>query len=666
MNLSNSPWLHNLIYTTSEVGKAKCPTPYEISNVYLKAEYKEMLEWINSMKITWQERQTTIMCDGWTDSINHTHIMNFLVYCHKGTVFWKFVDASDVDSRNTDYYFQLLDKVMEEVGEEYVVQVVTDNEVTLKAVGQKLMEKRPHLYLSSCATHCLDLCLEDIGKNKSIHNLLSEAKMVTTFIYNHTYIVSLMKKYTGGRDIVRPGVTRFTTQFLQLQAIVRQKEGLENMFNSEEFTKTKYGKEKKGPGYEARKIVMSRDFWSKANDIMKVFEKIVKVFRLVDGHEKPTMSFIYEAIDREKQAIQQNSRYHSKYNDIIEKRWKFMHSDLHSAETFNGTTNVIMKIERNMDDQIKALNQLTLFREKSETFGTPLAQKSWFKIDASQWWEYHGSCAPELQRLAMKVVSQTTSATNYDENVDDNSETNESGGGLSPPSSNSGDGGGNEVDNGREGGDDEGEDDELDPYHETPPNYRRYRNLTDMDRSDNLLIETRGNVSQSGRKRKRKQNVPLEDSSSSSIAPSFSDFGIDDSSQSSQQSYPPVYQYSYFNSYNQYPSDQAHPKIIERLSQDKENHSHDNPTFPSSNVILPKRFKKRTLLKGKLQKRHKSWVEKQSIAKKKKLQLKGNHDKELTSHMAEEVSCSTPPAYELRQTQDVQFNFTTLLMLIDH
>ncbi|CAL5187908.1 unnamed protein product [Lathyrus oleraceus] len=174
------------------------------------------------------------MCDGWTDSINHTHIMNFLVYCHRGTVFWKSVDASDVDSRNTDYYFQLLDKVVEEVGEEYVVQVVTDNEAALKAAGQKLMEKRPHLYWSSCAAHCLDLCLEDIGKKKSIHNLLSEAKMVTTFIYNHTYIVSLMKKYTGGRDIVRPGVTRFTTQFLQLQAIVRQKEGLENMFNSEE------------------------------------------------------------------------------------------------------------------------------------------------------------------------------------------------------------------------------------------------------------------------------------------------------------------------------------------------------------------------------------------------------------------------------------------------
>ncbi|CAK8573149.1 unnamed protein product [Lathyrus sativus] len=43
MNLSNFPRLHNLIHTASEVGKAKCPTPYEISNFYLEAEYKEIL-----------------------------------------------------------------------------------------------------------------------------------------------------------------------------------------------------------------------------------------------------------------------------------------------------------------------------------------------------------------------------------------------------------------------------------------------------------------------------------------------------------------------------------------------------------------------------------------------------------------------------------------------
>jgi len=32
-------------------------------------------------------------------------------------------------------------------------------------VGKLLMAKRPNLYWTSCAAHCLDLILEDIGKN---------------------------------------------------------------------------------------------------------------------------------------------------------------------------------------------------------------------------------------------------------------------------------------------------------------------------------------------------------------------------------------------------------------------------------------------------------------------------------------------------------------------
>nr|KYP31724.1 hypothetical protein KK1_047812 [Cajanus cajan] len=140
-----------------------------------------------------------------------------------------------------------------------------------------------------------------------------------------------MKKYTGCREIVCPGVTRFETQFLQLQAIVQQKQGLRNMFNFEEFRRSKFGRDKNGLAFEARQIVIGNDFWSKANDILKVFEPLVKVLRPVDGDEKPTMGFIYEAIDRAKQSIQKSSRYYSQYQEIIDKRWRFMHSDLHSA-----------------------------------------------------------------------------------------------------------------------------------------------------------------------------------------------------------------------------------------------------------------------------------------------------------------------------------------------
>lgn len=68
-----------------------------------------------------------------------------------------------------------------------------------------------------------------------------------------------------------------------------------------------------------------------------------------------------------------------------------------------------------------------------------------------------------------------------------------------------------------------------------------------------------------------------------------------------------------------------HKKIIELHSQIKynDNHSSDNPLFPSSNVTQPKGSNKITHLKGQSQKQHKSWIEKQSVAK--KIHLTDNH-----------------------------------------
>ncbi|KAF1886024.1 hypothetical protein Lal_00021304 [Lupinus albus] len=147
MNVTRSPWLHNLIVVATEVGKrVKCQTPYEISIVCLKAGYNNMHEWIKTLKCTWNETEVKIMCYGRTNSINHKYIMNFLVYSSKGMIFKNSIDDSDVDSRNTDYNFKLLNKIVDDMGEDYVFHIITDDEKTLKAAGQKLMKNRSHLY----------------------------------------------------------------------------------------------------------------------------------------------------------------------------------------------------------------------------------------------------------------------------------------------------------------------------------------------------------------------------------------------------------------------------------------------------------------------------------------------------------------------------------------
>jgi len=57
-----------------------------------------------------------------------------------------------------------MDKVVDEIVEENVVQILTDNEATLKAAGELLIDERKHLYWTPCVTHCIDLILKDIGK----------------------------------------------------------------------------------------------------------------------------------------------------------------------------------------------------------------------------------------------------------------------------------------------------------------------------------------------------------------------------------------------------------------------------------------------------------------------------------------------------------------------
>ena len=64
--------------------------------------------------------------------------------------------------------------MVDEICESNVVQVVTDNEPTSKAADQLLKEQRKHLLWSSCAAHCVELMIEDIGKMKTVKPTLNK------------------------------------------------------------------------------------------------------------------------------------------------------------------------------------------------------------------------------------------------------------------------------------------------------------------------------------------------------------------------------------------------------------------------------------------------------------------------------------------------------------
>ena len=126
-----------------------------------------------------------------------------MIYYDRSMIYHSSVDTTNI-SKTTDYIFSLMDKVVEEIGEENVVQVITDNETSFKAACILLMEKQKHLFWSPCATHFIDLMLEDIASMKQIKETLDQAKMIIRFIYNSLKVVNLMKVFTKDKDLLTP------------------------------------------------------------------------------------------------------------------------------------------------------------------------------------------------------------------------------------------------------------------------------------------------------------------------------------------------------------------------------------------------------------------------------------------------------------------------------
>ena len=172
-------------------------------------------------------------------------ILNFLVACPKGTIFFRSVDSSD-QVKDAHLLFRLLDDVVEEVGVQNILQVITNNASNYVAVRRLLEDKHPTIWWTPCATHCLDLMLEDIGKIEWVRKCVEQAKSITRYIYNHSWVLTLMRKCTRGKELVKPAITIFATNFLTLQSLIEQKVNLRKMFSCDEWNASQWSKKTDG------------------------------------------------------------------------------------------------------------------------------------------------------------------------------------------------------------------------------------------------------------------------------------------------------------------------------------------------------------------------------------------------------------------------------------
>ncbi|CAN6828515.1 unnamed protein product [Brassica oleracea] len=109
--------------------------------------------------------------------------------------------------------------------------------------GKLLEGKRPNLYWTPCAAHCLDLMLEDIGKLEPVKNALKKCIFMSGYIYYRVPLVNMMRRFTNQHNLHRPAVTRFATSFITMSQFHIQQANLKKMVTSDDWNKSEWPKE---------------------------------------------------------------------------------------------------------------------------------------------------------------------------------------------------------------------------------------------------------------------------------------------------------------------------------------------------------------------------------------------------------------------------------------
>eukprot|EP00253_Pinus_taeda_P024244 PITA_24244 len=431
-NVVRSPYFKNIIKKAIDFGKGYVPPGSKALRTTLLKKTKDRVTGkLVQIKESLKLAGCTILSDDWSDLCHHP-LTNVLVYSPKGVLILKAVNAMD-RVKASEFIFGILDEAIQEVGEENVVDVITNNASNCVGVGKLIMEKYNHIYWTPCVAHCLDLMLHDLAKFPWVNETIRRAKKIASFIINHLLTLSIYKK-NASKELLRPCDTRFSTFYITLKKVVEEKARLRAVFCNIEWERSTLSKQTKGKNVE--QIVLNNGFWENANKVLKICGPIVNVLHMVDG-DKPCMGFVYEIIDHCKETITSGfNNVDADYQeiwDLIDQRWKMMHSPLHAAECYldpilfglprhrdedvmNGLIQAIEKL--NPDPELAGLvrSQLRTYKLEEGLFGTQSTKYDRTRSDWVVWWEFYGLGTPQLQNFAIHILSQGSSALACEKN----------------------------------------------------------------------------------------------------------------------------------------------------------------------------------------------------------------------------------------------------------
>ncbi|XLR00187.1 hypothetical protein S83_066385 [Arachis hypogaea] len=117
-------------------------------------------------------------------------------------------------------------------------------------------------------------------------------------------LISMLRNFTKGMDLIQPNATRFATVYLTLTCLHDDKGPLMTMFTSNAWKTTKVASTPEG--IRIQNMVLDSRLWKNIVICLKAAAALITVLRLVDSNEKLAMGFIFESMKKGKKPKKQS------------------------------------------------------------------------------------------------------------------------------------------------------------------------------------------------------------------------------------------------------------------------------------------------------------------------------------------------------------------------
>jgi hypothetical protein len=399
-----------------------------------------------------------VTSDGWRNKKRRSY-HNFILVAANGPIFLSLKDVTGqagTAKAITDEFSEVFETLDESVYDRIVIGC-TDTPSANVSAWKSLEAAHPKQIWIGCMAHELSLLFKDwVQKVPAVNDLYRRLKNITIWIRNHGDILTqfeekLRAQFSDKRKWTikpyMPGDTRMGTIYKLADRALELKDILLALVTDPRYkasaqaaiqgyngsTKAENRIPKGANGMYVDKIaddILSMDLWALSTSFVDTAKTCLYFHRLVDSN-LPTMGKVYYTsalINKQLKVLSSSSALAKEMYPFYEKRWVRWHKDVHvlayamdpSYQSHSLAPNEKAAIKRVLkrlrpDTYAKVLIELNSFKADVDRFD----QCEWDAVDchhAYLWWDTMGDTLPELQSVAVDVLSKQCSASSCEFN----------------------------------------------------------------------------------------------------------------------------------------------------------------------------------------------------------------------------------------------------------